>query len=105
MLSTTVQYVLQNLNHYETVRYDELGDHEIGQILVDFMTDVVVMVVMWIFVQTQTYRNTMIQQYHAIEYVYESSDTDLCEFDEQIQHHLRVDISNRGYFAPRTNNP
>ena len=104
MLSTTVQYVLQNLNHYETVRYDELGDHEIGRILVDFMTDVV-MEVVWKFVQTQTYRNTMIQQYHAIEYVYGRSDTDLCEFDEQIQHHLRVDISNRGYFAPHANTP
>ena len=93
-----VQYVIQNLNRYQTVRYDKFGDREIGRILIDFMTDVV-MGVVCLFVQTQTYQNTMIDEYNPIEYECGHWETDESEVVERIQHHFRVDISNRGYYA------
>ena len=102
MLSTTVQYVAENLQRYDidmALAHEIMHDSQIFN-LIDFMTDLVVPVMVR-FVKTNTYQGVIIQEYDVTEYDYRPADTDPELVRERIEHHLRFDISNRGCFTPQ----
>ena len=92
VLSTTARHVTTNLKEHGFTDQLQL-EH-----LVDFMTDVMVDGVdeMHKIVQTTAYKG-IIDRHKPKEYQIQPDDRDVRLVHERIRHHVRVDMSNRGY--------